>query len=165
MSNHKRRPVIPWPEIKAAFVRGMSVSQCAERFGVSPFTISSRSKREKWGSLRAPNFQRPVREQASEIDSDLIDAATKTIAVNLNKAADDTLSDLERRRAAMIANAAAQTLRNLTIAKEKQQRMARSAAAEAEIETRPATITLNLANIPIPPLTPFEDDHAPQSAL
>lgn len=163
MANYKRKAKPNWVAIKADWVSGYSTAQVAEKYCVPFATVASRSKREKWGSERAPNFQRPVREQMPEIDSDLIDAATKTIAVNLKKAADETLSDLERRRAAMIANAAAQTLRNLTIAKEKQQRMARSAAAEAEIETRPATITLNLTNIPIPPLTPFEDDHAPQA--
>ena len=149
--NHKRRPEIPWSQIKADFVRGMSAQQCADKYGVSFFTISSRSKREKWGAERKPGFERPVTQQAGgEIRDSLVDTAMQSVEINLTKAADETLSDIERRRAAMIAKSSASTLKDLMTAREKQARIASASRAGSEHDDTPMIVGISVTPQAIP---------------
>lgn len=150
-ANYKKRGVpIPWPAIRAAFVGGASVSQCAERFGVSRHTISSRSKKERWSAERRPGFTRPVQEQQPPVSESLIAQAERAIEINLLRSMNETLDGAERRRASMIAKAAASTVRDLSTAREKQARALRAASAGAEHSDVPTIIGISITPQIIP---------------
>lgn len=165
MSNHKRRPQVNWAAIRADFVNGMSAAACASKYGVSFNTVSSRSKRERWGAERRPGFERPVQEQpATEIDGNLVDAAMRSVELSLAKAADENLTDIERRRSSLIAKTSAATLRDLMVAKEKAARLSRVASADVERNELPTIIGIRiLPPDSVPVLTQFEElrGHSP----
>lgn len=155
--NHKRRGVpIPWPAIRADFIRGMSVTQVAEKHGVSPHTISSRSKRERWSADRKPGTERPLEEQ-SPVSESLIAQAERAVEANLLRSMDDTLDSTERRRASMIAKAAASTIRDLSTARERQARALRAASAAAERNDVATVIRI----VTTPQIIPSIEGHIP----